>query len=160
VPWGSGPPMASPVSLINVAQVNGSGDGEPSQSYERIDTTADLSLHDLVLLPGGSPAPDPPTLLGAHEFKVVLGTLKEHFDIVLIDSPPLLSVSDALPMLGEVDGTLLVSRVGTTTEESAKQVAELVNWGSRTRLLGVVANDVQPASLRAGYGASEYAKTG
>ncbi len=112
----------------------------------------------LALLPCGTPAVNPPSLLGGDAFKVLLSELRERYDIVLIDSPPLLSVSDALPVLAEADGTLLVSRVGTTTEESAKQVVEVVGRVSRTRVLGVVANDAPAAARSLRYSGSEYAR--
>jgi Mrp family chromosome partitioning ATPase len=118
---------------------------------------AGIDGEDVMLLPAGTPAIDPPTLLGADLFKILLREVRERFDVVLIDSPPLLSVSDALPVLPEVDGVLLVSRVGTTTEESAKELTHLVGRVRGTRLLGVVANGV-PAGVRTfNYGMSEYA---
>ena len=113
-------------------------------------------LGGMWLLPGGAPAPDPPTLLATSEFEELLLELSDSFDVVLIDTPPLLSVSDALPLLAKVDGSLLVSRVGATTQESAEHVAELVMRVPGARVLGVVANDVPPASLHARYASLEY----
>jgi non-specific protein-tyrosine kinase len=86
--------------------------------------------------------------------------LCQRFDLVLIDTPPLLAVSDAMPLVAKVDGTLLVSRVGTTTDESAENVVNLVGGVPGARVLGVVANDVPLASLRTHYGRREYASTG
>jgi Mrp family chromosome partitioning ATPase len=113
---------------------------------------------DLWLLPGGSSASDPATLLGS--LKWLLIELSERFDLVLIDTPALLPVSDAMPLVAAVDGTLLVSRVGTTTGESAEDVVKLVGGVPGARVLGVVANDVPLASLRARYGYRQYAPTG
>ena len=76
---------------------------------------------------------------------------------MLIDTPPLLAVSDAMPLIAKADWTLLVSRVGRTTDEAAEHVAELVDGVPGARVLGVVANDVPLASLRARYGYREYA---
>jgi polysaccharide biosynthesis transport protein len=110
---------------------------------------------DIFLLPGGSSAPDPPTLLGSVEFELLLTELAERFDIVLIDTPGLLSVSDAMPLLAEVVGTVVVSRVGTTREKAAEQVTELIGRVPGAQLLGVIANDVELASRAHHYGYSE-----
>jgi Mrp family chromosome partitioning ATPase/capsular polysaccharide biosynthesis protein len=114
----------------------------------------------LMLLPSGMGASDPPALLGTDKFKAVLRELKANFDLVLIDSTPLLSVSDAIPVLTEVDGVLLVSRVGRTTEDSAKHVADLMTRIGRGHLLGVVANNVGLGSQEAGYRIDGYATAG
>jgi Mrp family chromosome partitioning ATPase/capsular polysaccharide biosynthesis protein len=114
-------------------------------------------LADLFLLPGGSQAADPPTLFGTSAFQLLLVELAERFDIVLIDTPALLSVSDAVPLLPKVAGTLLVSRLGATTEKSAEQVADLIDRVSGARLLGVIANDVPGESHRARYAYAEHA---
>jgi len=98
----------------------------------------------LMLVPSGSPASDPPTLLGSNEFKVLLRELKATFDVVLIDTTPLLEVSDAIPVIAEADSTLIVSRVGKTTEGSAVAVADLMRRISGPPIAGVVANDVAP----------------
>jgi Mrp family chromosome partitioning ATPase/capsular polysaccharide biosynthesis protein len=136
--------------LSPVAHVNGDGNGSAAHGTS--------ALFPLFLVPCGTPELDPPTMLGTDRFKSLLRHLREEFDMVLIDSPPLLAVSDAVPVLREVDGMVLVSRVGTTTEESAKQLVDLVARVSQTKLLGVVANDV-PAGVRSfNYGLPEYAK--
>jgi succinoglycan biosynthesis transport protein ExoP len=154
VPWGPIDLDSLRDALPAATPVNGSG---TNGGGRRNGTTA-IDGPALALLPCGTRAGDPPTLLGTDAFKLLLRELRERYDVVLIDSPPLLSVSDALPVLAEVDGTLLVSRVGTTTEENAKQVAELIARVSRTRLLGVVANDVPAAARSALYGGSYYAR--
>jgi Mrp family chromosome partitioning ATPase len=170
VPRASGGSGRSPMIVM---QGNGSGPDDHRKATGRrkaaagekngskpfkVESGSDLG--GMWLLPGGSsPTPDPPTLLATSELKKLLLTLSRRFDIVLIDTPPLLSVSDALPLLAKVDGTLLVSRVGTTTQESAEHVAELVMRVPGARVLGVVANDVPPASLRARYASLEYEPT-
>ncbi|MCH7995468.1 MAG: hypothetical protein IIB57_13630 [Planctomycetes bacterium] len=56
----------------------------------------------------------PAELLGTNWFGELLGRLRDVSDIVLIDSPPLLSVTDAMVVAGQVDGVLLVTRSGVT----------------------------------------------
>jgi Mrp family chromosome partitioning ATPase len=54
-------------------------------------------------------------LLGSKRLEVLLAYLRQKFDVVLIDSPPLLSVSDGLVLSRLVDGVLIVTRAGQTT---------------------------------------------
>lgn len=141
---------------ITITSHNGSAPGNPSENGSSSDALVGSFPGCLFLLPGGSPAANPPTLLSTHGFQLLLVELAERFDLVLIDTPPLLPVSDAMPLLTEVIGTLVVSRVGSTTEDSAERVAELIGRVRGARVLGVVANDVPVGAFRAGYGLSEY----
>ena len=145
-------------SRLTVVPGNGSRPDHPDDANP-FRALTNFDLGDLFLLPGGASTPDPPTLLGTGEFRALLDELAERFDIVLIDTPALLSVSDALPLLAEVAGTVIVSRVGTTTEDSAEQVAELVGRVRGAELLGVIANDV-PLASRGRYGYAESAPAG
>jgi Mrp family chromosome partitioning ATPase/capsular polysaccharide biosynthesis protein len=151
---------ASARSHLTIAPQNGAGANGHSERTNGFNGVSRIAPGNLWLLPGGSSASDPPTLLGRSRLELLLVELAERFDLVLIDSPPLLAVSDAMPLAAKVDGTLLVSRVGTTTDESAEHVAKLVAGVPGARVLGVVANDVPLASLRARYGYREYAPTG
>jgi polysaccharide biosynthesis transport protein len=152
-------PHASPRPPLRVVRRNASGPSGRSDGVNTFEVVSGSGPADIFLLPGGSSAPDPPTLLGSTEFELLLAELAERFDIVLIDTPALLSVSDALPLLAEVVGTVVVSRVGTTTEKSGAQVAELIGRVRGAQLLGVIANDV-PLASRAHYGYSESAPAG
>jgi tyrosine-protein kinase len=145
---------------ISVASQNGSGPpGRPKDS-KAPELVSRFVPADLFLLPGGSRVADPPTLLRTSQFRLLLVELASYFDIVLIDTPALLSVSDALPLLPEVDGTLVVSRLGATTERSGEQVADLIRRVSGAWLLGVVVNDVPGGSRRASYAYPEYETAG
>jgi Mrp family chromosome partitioning ATPase/capsular polysaccharide biosynthesis protein len=97
----------------------------------------------LLLLPSGAPPADPGAVLASKRFRVLLGELAERHDIVLIDSSPLLPVSDALPVLSIVDGVVLTSRVGVTTRGAARHVVQAVRRVPGADILGVVANDVK-----------------
>jgi succinoglycan biosynthesis transport protein ExoP len=152
-------PHESPRPPLKVVTRNASGPTGYSDGISTFGVVSGFGPAEIFLLPGGSSAPDPPTLLGSSEFELLLAELAERFDIVLIDTPALLSVSDALPLLAEVVGTVVVSRVGSTTEKSGEQVAELIGRVRGAQLLGVIANDV-PLASRAHYGYSESAPAG
>jgi Mrp family chromosome partitioning ATPase/capsular polysaccharide biosynthesis protein len=92
-----------------------------------------------VLLSGG-PAPNPPALLASDAMSALLRSAAEEYDYVLIDSPPLLEVSDAMPLLHQVDGIIIVARIGHTRTTSAERLTKLLQRSASAPLLGAVAN--------------------
>ncbi len=106
-----------------------------------------------VLLSGGHTA-NPPALLAGERMRGVLRSAAEEFDYVLIDAPPPLQVSDALPLLGLVDGIVLVARAGHTHEAAAQRLMQLLARVSSAPVLGVLANCVSRAEVQEyGFGA-------
>jgi len=96
---------------------------------------------------------DPAALLATGPLEAVLDAITAKHDIVIIDSSPLLAVSDAVPLLRAVDGVLIVSRLGITTRQAVKRLRELLSRVPDAEVLGVVANDV---NLDAAYGYGGY----
>jgi capsular exopolysaccharide synthesis family protein len=93
----------------------------------------------ITVLPSGSVPPNPSELLGSRNMSDLLVALRGGFDIVIIDTPPLLPVTDAAVAASRVDGTVLVSRCGKTTAAQARDAAAaLVAVGAR--VLGTVLN--------------------
>lgn len=105
----------------------------------------------LRLLPGGKTPPNPQAVLAADKTRLVIEQLCERFDVVLIDTPPLLAVSDALSLLPLVDGVVMVARVGMTQRPAAQRAAAAARLDPGARILGVVANDLE-FSRGSGYG--------
>jgi polysaccharide biosynthesis transport protein len=108
----------------------------------------------LDVLPAGPVPPNPSELLGSKRMSTVLEQLGEHYDIVLVDSPPILPVTDALVLTGTVDGIILVVQAGRTTET---QVRESVNRLTQLSapIVGVVLNRLSGADSGVyGYGYS------
>jgi polysaccharide biosynthesis transport protein len=107
----------------------------------------------LSVLTGGGQLPNPPTVLGAQRMQALMRTARDHNDIVIIDSPPLLGVADTLPLLGLADATLLVARVGQVTRAAARRARETIDRIPGAHVAGVVANDVTKSELGGdGYG--------
>ena len=80
------------------------------------------------LLPAGSPAPNPPDLLGSRQMKLLLESLAEAYDLVVIDSAPVMAVSDTRILARFVDKTVFLVRWADTRRETAmaglRQVVE------------------------------------
>ena len=94
----------------------------------------------LNILPSGPLPPNPAELLGSTQMTELLDTLSVNYDMLILDTPPLLAASDAAIVSRIVDGALVVVRAGWT-EKSALQTAiqQLATVGAR--VLGTVLND-------------------
>ncbi len=103
-----------------------------------------------VLVAGAVLPPNPGELLESRAMDALLKQAKSAYDIVVIDTPPLIAVSDAFPLLTRVDGVVIVGRVGHSQREAAERLRRVLS-SSRAPLLGVIAN-----SSKAG-GGSAYA---
>jgi capsular exopolysaccharide synthesis family protein len=95
----------------------------------------------LSLLASGPLPPNPSELLSSKRTVEVFGSLQAEYDIVLIDAPPVLPVTDALVLSGRVDATLLVAVAGATTRKEAARAVELLRQVDAP-LVGAVLNGV------------------
>jgi Mrp family chromosome partitioning ATPase len=91
------------------------------------------------VIPSGPVPPNPADLLSIDRFREVVDAVARTADIVIIDTPPVLSVSDALAVARQSDATLLVVRADHTRREAVRQSANALRQGG-IRLLGVTLN--------------------
>ena len=100
-------------------------------------------FRNLSVLTCGTLPPNPSELLGTQKMIEILEEASERVEMVVIDSPPALAVTDAHVLARHVDGVVLVIRAGRTHRERAKEAkTNFERLGAR--LLGVVLNDVNP----------------
>ncbi len=104
----------------------------------------------LEVLPSGPLPPNPSELLGSRGMGEVLRELSGRFDVVLIDTPPLLPVTDAAVLAAQVDGTLLVVRSGKTRREQLARAADVLRTVD-ARVLGVVLNMIPAREMEGMY---------
>jgi capsular exopolysaccharide synthesis family protein len=78
------------------------------------------------VVPSGPPSTRATELLTSKNMRRAIAEARTRADVVLLDSPPLLSASDATLLLSEVDGVLVVGRAGKTTADQAERVAEML----------------------------------
>ena len=98
-------------------------------------------LPNLFLLPAGTPPPNPAELLASAEMKDVLVRLREQYDHIVIDTPPTLSVTDAVVMSTGADRVILVIRSGQTTKQALRRARDLL-MQVNARVCGVLLNAV------------------
>ncbi|WP_051217936.1 polysaccharide biosynthesis tyrosine autokinase [Nocardioides insulae] len=91
----------------------------------------------LTVLPAGSLPPDPAALLGSEAMHALVESLRERYDVVIYDSPPVLSVTDAVVLGEQVDGVVLVVPAGSARREQTSAALEAFRQ-ARLTLLGTV----------------------
>ena len=100
------------------------------------------------MLGAGPVPPNPAELLDGPRAREIFTALRENFDLVLVDSPPVLPVTDALVLSKYADGTLLVVAAGQTRRGELQRAAERFAQ-AKSPVVGIVLNEVTKQS---GYG--------
>lgn len=106
------------------------------------DALTESGVPGLKLLPSGPIPPNPAEMVGSQRMEALLQELTSRFDLVLIDTPPVLAVTDACAMAPRVDGVLLVVRVNQVGHPQARRAKELL-MAVKARILGVVLDGVE-----------------
>ncbi len=96
-------------------------------------------VEGLCLMTSGAVVPTPAELLNSQTFQRMMAALQETFDLIVIDSPPVLAVTDAAVLTGTVDGVVIVTISGQTRLPSAARTIERVQ-SVGGNLLGLVIN--------------------
>ena len=89
----------------------------------------------------GSLPPNPAELMGSQKMQSILTSMRQSADVILIDTPPTLAVTDAAALAPSMDGVLLVVRPGKTRASALRQTLEQLRQVN-ARVLGSVLNDV------------------
>jgi capsular exopolysaccharide synthesis family protein len=118
----------------------------------------DVGAGRLRVLAAGSRPPNPARLLSSRRVSSLLASLSEQVDVVIVDTPPLLTVSDGVPLLEKVSGTVLVAKVGATHRDALQRMRQVIET-ARGNLLGAVATGSGKAGLY-GYGGEYYEEDG
>ena len=109
---------------------------------------------DVTVMTSGPIPPNPSELLGSQKMKDLIQQLKQQYDVIIIDAPPVGVVTDAAILSTIVDGTILVVASGKTEIDGAKRAKQLLeNVGAR--ILGVVMT-MMPVSKKGYYGYQYY----
>jgi capsular exopolysaccharide synthesis family protein len=128
-----------------------SGVSSVLQDPSTLDSTI-VSTHvpNLFLLPAGPHVPNPAELLQSESFEKLLSALEQKFDRVILDSPPVLVVTDPAVLSVRVDTTVVVFRARVTRRDVARQAAlKLSELGAN--IAGVVLNAMEEPKRKGGY---------
>jgi Mrp family chromosome partitioning ATPase len=121
-------------------------------------------IDGLSVLAAGERPSDPTGVLGSERLAAVVDQLRQTFDWVLVDSPPVLPVTDAVILAQTVDATLLVVAAGQTRGKNLRRATEALSLVQAT-IVGVVLNEVTKSTgygygYGKQYGYGEYVSTG
>lgn len=109
-------------------------------------------IEDLYMIPAGSSVPNPAELLASKKMRNFVLQLRNEFDVIIFDTPPVLAVSDAVLMVNQVDAAILVVSSGETNWQGLQRSVEsLTSIGSR--LAGIVLNRFDPKTAYGYYSA-------
>lgn len=119
--------------------------------------TRETDTPGLYIIPSGVLPPNPSELLGGERMRKCLAALSEAFDLIILDTPPLLAASDGAILATLSDGVVLVLRAGATESDAAQQaLQQLAAVGAR--VVGAVLNDPDAkVPMYSGYYRYEYA---
>jgi capsular exopolysaccharide synthesis family protein len=101
----------------------------------------DTGTANLSFLPSGVLPHSPTELLESERMTFLISDLKRRFDVLIIDSPPILPASDALLLAPKIDGTILIVKADTVNRELVRSAVEKLQV-ARANLIGAVLNQV------------------
>jgi non-specific protein-tyrosine kinase len=104
-------------------------------------TRQPTAVEHLSVVSSGLLPPNPAELLGSQKMQRILGTMRESADIVLVDTPPILAVTDAAVLAPTVDGVLLVVRPGKTRASALRMTIDQFRQVN-ANVIGIVLNDI------------------
>lgn len=102
-------------------------------------------LPNLSILPAGTPPPNPAELLASTNMRDVLEELRGQFDHIVVDTPPSLSVTDAVVLSPRADAIVLVIRSGQTTKQALRRSRDILAQVN-AKVSGVLLNAVDLSS--------------
>jgi capsular exopolysaccharide synthesis family protein len=99
-------------------------------------------IPNLYFLSAGSVPPNPTELLNSAKMMDTMAQLKEHYEYIVIDSPPVLPVSDSLLLAKMTDGVVIVADGGATPRHQVKAACARLEY-ARAKILGTILNKIK-----------------
>ncbi|KGK91250.1 capsular biosynthesis protein [Desulfosporosinus sp. HMP52] len=109
------------------------------QDEQNKDFIKETEVPGVKVLTGGPIPPNPAELVGSQRMKRLIEEVSEQFDMVLIDTPPIIAVTDAAVLAQEVDGVILVLASGEVNKEYAQRAKDQLDKVG-AKILGAVIN--------------------
>jgi capsular exopolysaccharide synthesis family protein len=115
-----------------------------SATVQQTITTSPI-LPNLFIMPAGTPPPNPAELLASSNMRDLIMELRTQFDHIVIDTPPTLSVTDAVVLSPRADAAILVIRSGQTTKQALRRARDIL-MQVNAHVAGVLLNAVDLTS--------------
>lgn len=112
-------------------------------------------ITNLSVLTSGSIPPNPAEILGSEPMAEFLKEISKHYDYIIVDTPPINLVSDALPLIRESDGIIIVVKSNASTHPELQKTLEALRFID-AKILGFVFNFTENKKQR--YGRYRYGK--
>lgn len=114
------------------------------------DTVQETFVTNLEVLTSGPVPPNPAELLSSHRMVALVEWMRNNYDIVVLDVPPVMAVTDAQVLVPLIDGTVLVTTFGKTLKNNLQRTVETLRI-SNAKILGIVERN-RGSRSDAGYG--------
>jgi capsular exopolysaccharide synthesis family protein len=121
------------------------------QRYRSPETAEDAGadiISNLTFIPSGKSSDNSSELVANHHIEELIATVSPHFNWIVIDSPPVLAVTDAVDLARAADAILLIAREASTRYDVAQRTQAAF---SNSRILGFVLNAVKEAPRKNSY---------
>ena len=118
-----------------------------SRNADLFNTVHPTEIANLSIITSGSIPPNPAEILGSELMSEFLKEISKHFDYIIIDTPPINVVSDALPVVRMSDGIIVVIKSNSSTHPEHAKTIEALKF-IQANILGFVVNFVENKSSR------------
>jgi capsular exopolysaccharide synthesis family protein len=125
-----------------IADLSRNGNSPAAAATHLSQAVVRTDLPNLVLLPAGVTPPNPAEILNSRRMHELLAAAAAQHDIIVIDTPPLLAVTDAAVLAARADGVALVAALGETHRDAAHRSVGILA-GANARVLGIVVNKAE-----------------
>lgn len=130
-----------------------------SRNADLFDTVHPTEIANLSIITSGSIPPNPAEILGSELMAEFLKEISKHFDYIIVDTPPINLVSDALPVVRMSDGIIIVVKSNSSTHPELDKTIEALRF-IKANIIGFVVNFVESKNKRYGkkygYGYTAY----
>jgi capsular exopolysaccharide synthesis family protein len=117
-------------------------------NHESVSNIYRLIDFNFWMMPAGTPPTNPLELMQSGNLSRLMSLIRDSFDWIIVDSPPLLPLADATVWARITEGTLLVARVGKTEKDQLQRALDLVK---QSDLIGVVLNGADESNYKSYY---------
>ena len=131
--------IISALSEPDIQNEMAGGEEDMPLFQEKLDSAILEVCDNLFLLPSGKHPPNPSEIMGSKGMSFLISYLKKKYDIVIIDTPPILPASDAILLAPQTDGVVLMVKAGLLSRALIKKAVEQL-WLAKANLLGIVLN--------------------